>query len=96
MEKLPEISHRREIAYVMVNCESGLETSVLEELKSIDGIREIVGIIGIYDIILKIETSSVETLREVITARVRRAKNVIATTTLMCADSFMPMLTHST
>ena len=96
MEKFPDPRHRKEIAYVMVNCESGLEHVVLEELKSIDGIREIEGIIGSYDIILKIETSSVETLRELITARVRRAKNVLATTTLMCSDSVMPMLTQGT
>jgi len=41
MQKFSDIRHRKEIAHVMINCESGYEFSVLEEIKHLAGIREI-------------------------------------------------------
>ena len=76
-----------EIAYVMVNCESGMEPKVMEELGTIDGVKEIMYTFGSYDIVTKIEASTIDTIREVITLRIRRIDNVRSTTTLMCKDT---------
>lgn len=79
----------------MINCESGCETSVLEEIKDLVGIKEIKGIIGNYDIIIKIETGSIEQLRDLITMKIRRTPCILATTTLLCTGQPTPMLTQS-
>jgi hypothetical protein len=85
----------REVAYVMINCESGCEELVIEQLKSIQDVGEVQGIHGNYDIIVKLETESLEILREIITFKIRKIQKIRTTTTLMCgrdADS----LNHQT
>jgi len=37
-------------AYVLINCEIGSEEKVIEELKTIDGVKEVHGTFGAYDI----------------------------------------------
>lgn len=81
-----------EIAYVMVNCETGMEPKVMEELETIDGVKEIKFTFGSYDIVTKVEAGSVESLREIITLRIRKIGYIRATTTLICKDA--PFLTQ--
>ena len=54
-----------ESAYIMINCELGSEDFVIEQLKSIPGIKEVQGVFGNYDILVKIQTQSIESLREI-------------------------------
>jgi DNA-binding Lrp family transcriptional regulator len=95
MQEIFEALPKRETAYVMITCESGCEYSVLEELKEKTGISEIEWTFGSYDLILKIETESIEHLRELISKKIRSTQGIIATTTLMCTGSISPMLIQS-
>lgn len=81
-----------EIAYVMVNCETGMESKVMEELGTIEGVKEIRYTFGSYDIVTKVEAGSVEALREIITLRIRKIDRVRSTTTLICKDTVLPLL----
>lgn len=92
MEKSPDKHIKSESAYVMVNCECGAESAVLEELQSMDEVREIEHTMGNYDIILKIETGSIDILRDLIAVKIRRTHGVVATTTLISTGSVEPML----
>ncbi len=87
MLRSPELTYLREVstAYVMINCESGYEESVIEQLKEILAVKQVIGTYGIYDIVAKVESSTLEELRETIILKVRRIKNIRCTTTLMCA-----------
>ena len=40
-------------AYILINCEIGSEEDVITALKSIDGIKEVHGTFGAYDILAK-------------------------------------------
>ena len=71
------------IAYILVNCELGSEESIIQQLKSIDGIVEVSGTFGAYDILAKIESSTVEVLREIITWKIRKIDQIRSTLTLM-------------
>jgi len=73
-----------EHAYVMINCEDGSEWHVIEQLKALDGVREITSTVGPYDIIVRLEVLSTEILREVITSRIRKISQVRSTTTIVC------------
>ena len=75
-----------ETAYVMVNCENGTELKVMEDLGSIDGIKEVKYTFGSYDIVTKVEASSVESLREIISLKIRKIKNIHSTTTIICKN----------
>ena len=41
-------------AYVLINCELGSEENVISELKNIEGVREVHGTFGAYDILAKV------------------------------------------
>ena len=70
-------------AYVLINCELGSEESVISELKSIEGVAEVHGTFGAYDIMVKVESSQVEALRETITWKIRKIPKIRSTLTLM-------------
>ena len=74
-------------AYVMINCEDGAQEYVMEELKSIECIKEMSTTIGSYDIVTKIAVPSIDALRETIELKIRRIQKVRTTTTIICEQS---------
>ena len=71
------------VAYILINCELGSEESIIEQLKTLDGVIEVHGTFGAYDILAKIESSTVEVLRETITWKIRKIDKIRSTLTLM-------------
>ena len=67
----------------MINCEIGSEEEVITALKNVDGIKEVHGTFGAYDILAKIESPQVEDLRETITWKIRKIDKIRSTLTLM-------------
>ena len=49
-------------AYVLINCELGSEESVISELKSVEGVVDVHGTFGAYDILTKVESGQVEAI----------------------------------
>jgi DNA-binding Lrp family transcriptional regulator len=70
-------------AYVLITCESGSEDYVLSSLRSIDSVKFATGVFGTYDILSKLEASSEDTLRDIITKKIRKLPRIRATYTLM-------------
>jgi DNA-binding Lrp family transcriptional regulator len=77
------LNNKLATAYVLINCDLGSEESVISELKSIDGVAEVHGIFGAYDILAKVESKQVEALRETITWKIRKIPKIRSTLTLM-------------
>jgi len=69
--------------YVLINCDLGYEEQIIEELKHISDVKEVHGTFGAYDILAKVESDNVETLRETITLKIRKIGRVRSTLTLM-------------
>jgi len=70
-------------AYVLINSELGSEESIIQELKNLDGVIEVHGTFGAYDILAKIESPTVDVLRETITWKIRKIDQIRSTLTLM-------------
>ncbi len=70
-------------ALVLVNTEIGSESDVLREFKRIDGIEEALLVYGIYDIVLRIVSSSMEELKRTVTWKIRKIDNITATQTII-------------
>ena len=70
-------------AYVLINCELGSEESIIQALKNLDGVIEVHGTFGAYDILAKIESPTVDVLRETITWKIRKIDQIRSTLTLM-------------
>lgn len=73
-------------AYVLINCDMGSEGSVIDDLKSIPGIKNVNGVFGAYDIIAEVQTLTVDKLRETITMKIRKIAGVRTTLTLMTVE----------
>ncbi len=69
-------------SYILILVETGKEYEVAEEIKRIEGVEDVLITYGIYDIVVKVETESLEKLNEIVT-RIRRIPGVRQTTTLV-------------
>ena len=72
-----------EFAYVLINCDTGTEKSIINELKNMDSIKEVHGTLGIYDIIAKIESNKSDKSKEAIIGDIRNLSHVKSTLTLL-------------
>jgi len=74
------------IAYVLINCNMGSEGSIIDDLKSITEVKNVNGVFGAYDVIVEVQTPSVDKLRETITMKIRKIDGVRTTLTLMAVE----------
>jgi len=70
-------------AYVFLTVESGKEDNVLTELDKTKSVEESYFSYGVYDVIVKVKTESMETLKELITSKIRSLNHVRSTLTLI-------------
>jgi DNA-binding Lrp family transcriptional regulator len=73
-------------AYILVNCDLGSEEEIIRELKKMPETVEISGVYGVYDIIAKVRSDSMDKLREAITWHVRRIDKVRSTLTMIVIE----------
>ena len=73
-------------AYVLINCDLGYEEQIIEELKHISDVKEVNGVFGAHDIIAKVESDQISTLRETIMWKIRKIGSVQSTLTLMVIE----------
>ncbi len=74
------------IAYVLINCDLGYEEQIIEELKHLSDVKEVHGTFGAYDIVAKVESDQITTLRETITWKIRKIDSIRSTLTLMAVE----------
>lgn len=73
-------------AYVLVTCDSGAEDYVVSSLKSTDSVSLATGVFGTYDVLSKLEAKSEDTLRDVVTKKIRKIPHIRATYTIIADD----------
>ncbi|MGC8555633.1 MAG: Lrp/AsnC family transcriptional regulator [Conexivisphaera sp.] len=73
-------------AYVLVNTEMGKEEDVLRALKQIPYVTEAYIIYGVYDLIAKVESDSLEKVKETVSARIRRLEGVRSTLSMIVVE----------
>ena len=73
-------------AYVLINCDLGSEESIIKEIHTLEGVKEVKGTYGVYDIIAKVESGQMEALKDTITWKIRRMPKVRSTVTLIVIE----------
>ncbi|HXV51506.1 MAG TPA: Lrp/AsnC ligand binding domain-containing protein [Nitrosopumilaceae archaeon] len=68
-------------AYILLNCAPGLERETIVELKKISEVEEVNGIMGRYDVIVKIASSEPDGIDKVV-RKIRVIKHVTASYTM--------------
>ena len=71
------------IIYVLIVCDVGFEKSVIAELKTINLVKEIKGVIGEYDILVKLESNDSDELKNIIPSKIRKIPNIRTVLTLI-------------
>jgi len=66
-------------SFVLLNCKKNQEKDVIAHLREIPEVKEMQCVSGPYDILVKIQASTVDELHEVITWKIRKLKNVRST-----------------
>jgi DNA-binding Lrp family transcriptional regulator len=70
-------------AFVCITTEPEHMARVLKELKLVEGVEEAEMVYGIYDIVAKVKADSINSMKRIITEKIRTIQNVMATTTMM-------------
>ena len=78
-------------SYILINSDLGTDESIIIKIKEILADEkeieyEIQGVYGVYDIILKISSDNIDTLRSTITNKIRKITSVQSTLTMMVIE----------
>ncbi len=74
------------IAYVLVSCDLGFDAEIIHEIKQVEDVKEVQGVFGAYDIIVKLESANAEILKDTIIWKIRKLNRVRSTLTLMTME----------
>ena len=70
-------------AFVLMNAELGSEDSIVQDLKKLDGVKEVFQVYGVYDIVAQLEADTMEKVKETITWKLRKLNGVKSTLTMI-------------
>lgn len=74
------------MAFVLINADLGAEEQLVKELKGIEFVKEVYVVYGVYDIVAKVESDSMEKVKETITWKIRRLDRVRSTLTMIVVE----------
>jgi DNA-binding Lrp family transcriptional regulator len=63
-------------AYVLINCELGSENETIEKIRKIPEVVDVYRVFGVYDIIVRISSDNMETLKEIINWKIKKLNKV--------------------
>jgi DNA-binding Lrp family transcriptional regulator len=70
-------------AFVAIHCETGKESQVIRKLDEIKGIKKVTGVLGLYDVIVEVESNDSITLEQTVTRYIRKVPHILTTMTLI-------------
>jgi len=73
-------------AFVFMNIDAGSENEILNRLRNVPEVKESYFVYGVYDVVAKIETDTMDRLKEVITWKVRRLDKIRSTLTTIVSE----------
>ncbi len=71
-----------ETLYILINCDLGAEVDIIKELMKIPEVKEVRGTYGVYDIFVKVEGDTKESMETIVTHKIRRIPKIRSTVTL--------------
>ncbi len=78
-------------AFVFITTEPASMVEVLKDVRSVEGVEEAEMVYGVYDIVAKVKTETMDNLKQIITYNIRRLDNVRATQTLLVVPQEYPV-----
>lgn len=75
------------VAYVLINCELGMEDSIMDKLKELEQVKEVFGTIGTHDMMVKLDAENFEKIREVVSQKIQKIEKIRSISTLIRKDT---------
>ena len=72
-----------ERAFVLINCDLGSEKFVIDEIKNLENVKEVIGTWGPYDIVATLESRKPETVKQTVIGKIRKLDHIRSTCTLI-------------
>ena len=73
-------------AFVLLNTELGSEDTIVRDLKNLEEVKKVFRVYGVYDIIAKVESNTMDKVKEIIVWKLRNLKGVKSTLTLIVTE----------
>ncbi|MCL1978102.1 MAG: Lrp/AsnC ligand binding domain-containing protein [Candidatus Bathyarchaeota archaeon] len=70
-------------SFVLINTDIGSESNVLNDLKHVEGVEEVSAVYGVYDLVARVRTDTMDKLKEIVIWRIRRLDKVRSTLTMV-------------
>jgi len=70
-------------AFVFINTEPASMSEVLKKIKAVEGVKEAEMVYGVFDIVAKVKTETMDQLKQIISFKIRMLANVLTTNTLL-------------
>jgi len=78
------------MAFVLINADLGAEEDLVKQLKDIPNVEEVYVVYGVYDIVAKVKSDTMDKVKETITWKVRRLDRVRSTLTMIVVEGDSP------
>jgi len=72
--------------FVLINADLGAEEQLVKELRGIENVSEVYVVYGVYDIVAKVQSDTMEKVKETITWKIRRLDRVRSTLTMIVVE----------
>ena len=72
-------------AFVLINAESGLDRLLQEEIRSLEGVKEVYQLYGEYDMMAVVEQDTESKVADVLSWELRKLKGIKSTNTMVVA-----------
>jgi DNA-binding Lrp family transcriptional regulator len=86
MSESPTMRNNMISAVILVNTEMDSQDQVLKSVRAIEGVQEAHALYGVYDLIVKIQTSSIEKIKDINKYGIKQVEGVTSSLTLMLID----------
>lgn len=77
------------VTHVLLTCENSNKDSICQQIQKMNHVKEVSRTSGAYTMIVKIESNSEQDIRETISNKIRRLKNIVYPMTLTSNESYL-------
>ena len=69
--------------FVLIHCKIGSEEHIIKKLKSLDSVKEVQGVFGVYNILVQMETKEEKMIHDVVSSQIQKLENIQSVLTLV-------------
>jgi len=74
------------MVYLLINCTMGYAEKIIDELKQIESMKGIQGVFGMYDVLVKVESSEEKILNQTVLAQIQKIEHIQSVQTLIVSE----------